>query len=217
VQTPQFPESNHPIVKSLFHKSDQELLTLFQNHPDQGKFFTAIFCRYAQIVYTLIRHSVRSPVQADYLFARTWRHIYYELRGLDLRQNAQEEGDDSITLQNWLINVTAICINQTDLPSVESIHYSLEAASPPFWCYVGQALDLLAPLLRLTVLMAQTFRWSETRIAAYLQAEGEAISPAQVKVLLQKGYQSLEDNLPEDIRSIYFEDDLIAQESLIQS
>lgn len=206
MQTPQFPESNHPIVKSLFHNSDQELLTLFQNHPAQGKFFTAIFCRYAQIVYTLIRHSVRSPVQADYLFARTWRHIYYELRGLDLRRESGEEGGENITLQNWLINVTAICINQTELPSVESIHYSLQAAPPPLWCYVGQALEQLAPLLRLTVLMAQTFRWSETRIAAYLQAEGEAISPAQVRALLQKGYQSLEGSLPEDIRSIYFED-----------
>ena len=208
MQTPQFAESNHPIVKSLFHNSDQELLTLFQNHPDQGKFFTAIFCRYAQIVYTLIRHSVRSPVQADYLFARTWRHIYYELRGLDLRRESPEEGGENITLQNWLINVTAICINQTDLPSVESIHYSLQAAPPPLWCYVGQALEQLAPLLRLTVLMAQTFRWSETRIAAYLQAEGEAISPAQVRALLQKGYQSLEVNLPEDIRAIYFEEDV---------
>ena len=211
MQTPQFAESNHPIVKSLFHNSDQELLTLFQNHPDQGKFFTAIFCRYAQIVYTLIRHSVRSPVQADYLFARTWRHIYYELRGLDLRRESPEEGGENITLQNWLINVTAICINQTDLPSVESIHYSLQAAPPPLWCYVGQALEQLAPLLRLTVLMAQTFRWSETRIAAYLQAEGEAISPAQVKALLQKGYQSLEGSLPEDIRAIYFEEDVTSQ------
>ncbi|TAF53333.1 MAG: sigma-70 family RNA polymerase sigma factor [Oscillatoriales cyanobacterium] len=193
MQAPVFSELNHPVVKSLFHHSDRELLTLFQNHPDQGRFFTAIFCRYAQIVHSLIRHSVRSPVQGDYLFAHTW----------------------NLSLQNWLINVTAVCINQAELPPVESIHYSLQSASPPLWCYVRQALELLAPLPRLVVLMAQTFRWSETRIAAYLQAEGEAISPAQVKALLQKGYQTLESNLPQDIRAIYLDENLDYQEALV--
>lgn len=202
MQIPQFPECNHPIVKSLFHQSDQELLTLFQRHPHIGKYFTAIFCRYSPVVYTLIRHSARSPVQADYLFATTWRHIYYELGGLDLRGTG-ESGSENFTLQNWLINVTAICINQADLPPVESIHYSLQAASPPLWCYVEQALDQLPPVSRLMILMAQTFHWSETRIAAYLQAEGEVISPAEVRVRLQEGYQLLEETLPEDIRAIY--------------
>ncbi len=200
MQIPHFPESNHSIVKSLFHHSDQELLTLFQRHPEQGKYFTAIFCRYSPIVYTLIRHSARSPVQAEYLFALTWRHIFYELGGLDLRQDT-ELGSNSF--QNWLINQTAFCINQADLPAVEEIHYNLKAAPPPFWCYLEQALEKLQPVMRLMVIMAQTFHWSETRIAAYLQAEGEVMSPAQVKVQLQKGYQILEDALPEDIRQIY--------------
>ena len=200
---PHFPESNHPLVKALFHQSDQELLTLFQHYPDQGKYFTAIFCRYSPIVSTLIRHSARSPVQADYLFALTWRHIYYELGGLDLRNNS-EEGSNSF--QNWLINMTAVCINEAELPPVESIHYSLQAAPPPLWCYLEQALEQLQPVLRLMVLMAQTFHWSETRIAAYLQAEGENISPADVQVWLQQGYYQLEAALPEDIRAIYLQE-----------
>jgi DNA-directed RNA polymerase specialized sigma24 family protein len=200
VQIPHFSESNHPIVKSLFHHSDQELLTLFQRHPEQGKYFTAIFCRYSPIVYTLIRHSARSPVQAEYLFALTWRHIFYELSGLDLRD---ESTPGTSSFQNWLINMTAFCINQADLPPVEEIHYDLKAAPPPFWCYLEQALEQLQPVMRLMVIMAQTFHWSETRIAAYLQAEGEVVSPAQVKNQLQKGYQALETALPEDIRLIY--------------
>jgi len=53
------------------------------------------------------------------------------------------------------------------------------------------------------VLMAQTFHWSETRISAYLQAEGEHIPPAQVKAHLQESYHLLETTLPEDIRAIY--------------
>ncbi|MGC9527733.1 MAG: sigma-70 family RNA polymerase sigma factor [Limnospira sp.] len=201
MQTLHLPESNHPLVKSLSHHTDQELLTLFQNHPDRGRYFTVIFCRYALIVYTLICHSVKSPVQADYLFALTWRHIFYEMRGLNLRE--AEMADGGATLQNWIINVSAICINRSELPPVESIHYSLPDSPPPLWCYVGQVLDQMEPLLRLTVLMAQTFHWSETRIAAYLQAEGEAISPREVRELLERGYRILETTLPEDIRAIY--------------
>ncbi|MEH2088024.1 sigma-70 family RNA polymerase sigma factor [Nostoc sp.] len=206
MQIPHFPEANHPLVKSLFYHSDHELLTLFQRYPDAGKYFTVIFCRYSPIVYTLIRHSARSPVQADYLFALTWRHIYYELGGLKLTDS--ESGEEALTMQNWLINMTAFCINEIKLPPTEAIHYSLQATSPPLWCYVQQALDQLPPVLRLIVLMAQTFHWSETRIAAYLQAEGEAIAPHEVANFLQEGYRMLEDKLPTDIRAIYFGEDL---------
>ena len=206
MQIPHFPEANHPLVKSLFHHSDDELLTLFQRYPDAGKYFTVIFCRYSPIVYTLIRHSARSPVQADYLFALTWRHIYYELGGLNLIDS--ESGKEALTMQNWLINMTAFCINEIKVPPTEAIHYSLQATSPPLWCYVQQALDQLPPVLRLIVLMVQTFHWSETRIAAYLQAEGEAIAPSVVANFLQEGYRMLEDKLPTDIRSIYFGEDL---------
>ncbi|MEH1769209.1 MULTISPECIES: RNA polymerase sigma factor sigma-70 region 4 domain-containing protein [unclassified Nostoc] len=205
MQIPHFTEANHPLVKSLFHHSDHELLTLFQRYPDAGKYFTVIFCRYSPIVYTLIRHSARSPVQADYLFALTWRHIYYELGGLKLTDS--ESGEEALTMQNWLINMTAFCINEIKLPPTEAIHYSLQATSPPLWCYVEQALDQLPPILRLIVLMSQTFHWSETRIAAYLQAEGEAIAPSVVANFLQEGYRMLEDKLPADIRAIYFGED----------
>jgi hypothetical protein len=205
VQIPHFPEANHPLVKSLFHYGDQELLNLFQSHPEAGKYFTAMFCRYSPIVYTLIRHSARSPVQADYLFALTWRHIYYELGGLDLT-NA-ESSKETLTLQNWLINMTAFCINDLELPPTEAIHYSLQATSPPLWCYIEQALEQMPPVLRLMVLMAQTFHWSETRIAAYLQAEGEAIAPLDVANFLQEGYLMLEDKLPADVRAIYLGED----------
>ena len=203
MQTLHLPESNHPLVQSLSHYSDQKLLTLFQHHPDQGQYFVAIFCRYAQIVHTLIDHSVRSPVQADYLFCQTWRHIFYEMRGLDLRQTPELK--EGATLQNWIINVSAICINRAELPPVESIHYSLKDAPPPLWCYVAQVLDQLDPLLRLVLIMSQTFRWSESRIAAYLQAEGESIEIGEMKQLLGQANQTLQQELPQDIRVIYLE------------
>lgn len=200
MQVPHFPEANHPLIQTLSHYSDQELLTLFQRHPDTGQYFTAIYCRYSPLVFTLIRHSARSPVQADYLFAIAWRHIFHELGGLNLGADLHTTG---ATLQSWLINVTAVCINRAELPPVEDIHYSLAAAPPPLWCYLEMALDQIEPIQRLIVLMAQAFRWSETRIAAYLQAEGEHISPADVRHHLQVAYLALEAALPEDIREIY--------------
>lgn len=198
--TQRFPESNHPLVKSLFHHSDRELVTLFQHHPEQGKYFTAIFCRYYPIVYTLIGHSARSPVQADYLFALTWRHMFYEMRGLELHNDGVGESN---SFQSWIINMTALCINQVVVPPVESINYHLKDASPPLWCYLEQSLDRLPPAIRLILIMAQTFHWSETRIAAYLQAEGDRVSPAQVRATLNQGYQMLESSLPLDIAQIY--------------
>ncbi len=197
---PTFPECNHSIVKSLAHYSDQDLLTLFQRHPDAGQYFATLFCRYSPMVYTLIQHSARSPVQADYLFALTWQQVFHELGGLDLRGST---GEAAMTLQSWLVNITAISINQTELPPVEAIHYNLRSAPPPLWCYLELALDRLPPVLRLIVIMAQTFHWSETRISAYLQAEGERITPAEVQAKLQEGYRLLEAALPEDVRSLY--------------
>ncbi|MEO1402145.1 MAG: sigma-70 family RNA polymerase sigma factor [Cyanobacteria bacterium J06635_1] len=202
MEIPNFPECDHTLVQSLFQHSDYDLVRLLQQHPESGRYFTTIFCRYSPVVYSLIRHSARSPVQSEYLFALTWRHILHELMGIDL----PAEGDKAaFALQGWLINLTAACINQTDVPEVESIHYSLKETSPPFWCYVSQALDQLQPVQRLMVVMAQTFHWSETRIAAYLQAEGQPISPKLVQSQLTVAYQALEMALPDDVRAIYLE------------
>jgi hypothetical protein len=203
VDIPNFAECDHPLVKALFNSSDYELVQLFQQHPESGRYFTAIFGRYSPVVYSLIRHSARSPVQADYLFALTWQHILHELGGIELPDATDDPEAPSFSLQAWLINLTAACINQSTLPEVESIHYSLSEASPPLWCYTMQALDRLNPMHRLIVLMAQTFHWSETRIAAYLQAEGENVSAKTVRLHLNEAYRELESALPDDIRAIY--------------
>ena len=217
MEIPSFPECKHSIVSALARHTDQELLTLFQRKPESGQYFVAIFCRYSPIVYTLIQHSARSPVQANYLFAMTWRHIYHELRGVELRdflmnssssesERSMESDSDthnSLTLQNWLINITAVCINKSQLPPTEAIHYSMSKASPPLWCYLEQALNQLPPTHRLVLLLAQTFHWSKPRISAYLQAEGEPLSRNQLDRILDESYAQLSSSLPEDIQEIY--------------
>lgn len=202
VNLPTFAECNHSLVQSLHHLSDGELVSLFKRYPDQGRYFTAIFCRYNGIVYSLIRHSARSPVQADYLFALTWQHILHELAGIDIFK-PEDSGDRPFSLQEWLINMTAFCINQVVLPEVEAIHYSLAKASPPFWCYLQQGMNQLPPLERLILIMAHTFRWSDTRIVAYLQAEGEHFSLEDIRLRLKAASQHLIEALPQDIRSLY--------------
>lgn len=202
VNLPAFPECNHSLVQSLHHLSDGELVSLFKRHPDQGRYFTAIFCRYSGMVYSLIRHSARSPVQADYLFALTWQHILHELGGVDSFQ-PDDPNHRPFSLQEWLINMTAFCINQVVLPEVEAIHYSLAKASPPFWCYLEQGMNQLPPLERLILIMAHTFRWSETRIVAYLQAEGEHFSLEDIRLRLKQATNHLIEALPQDIRSLY--------------
>lgn len=201
MKIPTSPECDHALIRSLIHLNDYDLIDRLQKSPTDGKYFTALFCRYSPVVYSLIRHSARSPVQADYLFALTWRHILNELSGIDLPSGSTTE----FSLQGWLIGLTAAHINQAVLPEVADIHYVLQDAPPPLWCYTERALDSLLPRHRLIVLMAQTFAWSDTRIAAYLQAEGEQISASEVHTALQTAYQALERAIPQDVRAIYLD------------
>lgn len=201
MQLPDFPACSHDSIKSLASVSDYDLIESLQQSPTEGKYFTALFCRYRSVVYSLIRHSARSPVQADYIFALTWRHILHELGGVDLSKL-----NPDISLQAWMVSLTASHINQTKVPDVESIHYTLQDAPPPLWCYTERALEALTPKHRLIILMAKTFAWSNTRIAAYLQAEGDRTTPADVQHELGLAYQALARAIPADIRRIYVED-----------
>ncbi|NJM46183.1 MAG: sigma-70 family RNA polymerase sigma factor, partial [Alkalinema sp. RU_4_3] len=106
----------------------------------------------------VVVRSAQTPIRSDYLFALVWRHIFNELGGLDIGRFAKE----NLTFQGWLLQTTAAYINQVTLPPVEDIHYDIRAASPPYWCYLDRALDELPPDLRLMIVMAQTYNWSET-------------------------------------------------------
>ncbi len=139
-------------------------------------------------------------MQVDYLFARLWRNIFYELRYLPV--DASNAPDD-FSLQPWVVNKIALCINQDEVPAIETIQYSLEAASPPLWCYLQMALEDLPPLSRLLLTLSQVFRWPDSRIAAVLQAEGEEITIEQIQPKLRYAYRCLQEALPEDIQTIY--------------
>jgi hypothetical protein len=195
---PTFPESEHLIVESLAHCSDRELIDLHRAHTDQGRYFTALFCRYGAIVYSTIQHAVESRTQTDYLFAIVWRQIFQEL------QRVQLPDDPAATnWQSWLIDIAGRTIDRVEIPPAQQIRYSLSSAPPPLWCYLERGLDRIPPLSRLIVVMTQSLKWNAQRISAYLQGEGQKIPTDSIPTHLAEGYQRLEAALPEDIRLIY--------------
>lgn len=195
---PTFPESHHEILRPLANYSDRELVHQHQLHPEQGKFFAALFYRYSAVIYSVVQHAVESQTQADYLFAISWRQIFTELAQVQLGADPA-----ATNWQSWLIDITGNTINQVDVPPSAQIRYALNAAPPPLWCYLDRGLDRLSPRSRLIVVMTQNFKWNEQRISAYLQGEGERIPATDVAIYLAEGYQQLEAELPQDIRDIY--------------
>lgn len=202
MEIPSYPESYHPLIQSLYHHSDEQLLTMFQEYPEQGKYFTTIFCRYSAIVYTLIFDSVGDFQVTNYLFARTWVDIFYEMRGLIL----SSEGEPELTsLQNWLIYITSLSINEKQNKLGETIPSEFKNVSIPLLCYLEQALEVLPPMIRFILVMIEKFRWSKNRVAAYLQAEGEMITKEELEKWLNRGHQLIESAIPEDIKIIYLD------------
>lgn len=200
---PDFPEARHPIIVSLANASDRQLLQGFQQYPEEGKYFTALFCRYAGLSYILIRNKAPVDLQTDYLFAKVWRDIFFELNHISLNETSGHQQLGELSLQSWVFTKTALCINQDEVPALETIQYSLEIASPPFWCYIQRALDHLPPRSRLLVLLSQTFHWTEQRIVAFLKAEGEEMERSTLSAAIVEANKLFLEKLPADIQEIY--------------
>jgi hypothetical protein len=195
---PTFPEADLQPIRALAVYSDRELVSLHRLHPDQGKFFVAFFCRYATIVYSVVRHAAESEPQANYLFALAWQEIFHQLQYLKLSADP-----DNTNWQNWTIDITGKAIARTDLPTADRVRYDLAAAPPPLRCYLERGLNLLSPLVRAIVVMHECFKWNDRRICAYLQGEGEKITVEKIADYLHEGYQKLAANLPQDLQEIY--------------
>ena len=208
MSVPEFLEAQHPLVQALGNDSDRTLVRQFQQNPKDGKYFTAIFCRYSGLTYVLIRNMARAALQSDYLFARVWRNIFFELSYLDVG-DADGVISDDFSLQTWIFNKAALCVNQEEAPSIESVQYALKVAPPPLWCYLQTALDQLPTLHRLVMVLSQTFHWSESRILGFLEAEGQPTSPETLAQTQSEAYQRFIAAIPADIQAIYFDAPLL--------
>lgn len=206
---PNFPEADCEILQPLANYSDRELVSLHQRHPEQGKFFTALFCRYGAIVHSVVQQAVESQLQADYLFAIAWRQIFTELGRVNLAANP-----DGTDWQSWLMDITGSTIDRVEVPPTSQIRSNLTEAPPPLRCYLERGLDAIEPLSRLIVVMTESLKWNEQRISAYLQGEGQKIPSAEIPNHLAAGYQQLEAAVPRDIRDIYLHGDKAPASSL---
>ncbi|MCM1981665.1 sigma-70 family RNA polymerase sigma factor [Lyngbya confervoides] len=200
MKLPDFFESSHPLIESLQDQSDEQLLQDFQTQPSQGRFFIAIFCRYAPLTYALLSQKAGSSLQVEYLFAKAWRNLFFELRALDFHSSSSSPG---LTLQDWIFEKIAVSIHTDPVPSIEEVPYSLATAPFPLWCYLQIALDQLPPRPRLLLVLTYLFHWSAHKIVSFLAAEGEELAPAQLDRELIEASDGLLAAIPEDIQEIY--------------
>lgn len=214
MSVPEFLEAQHPLIQALCNEGDRSLVHSFQQNPSEGRYFTAIFCRYSGLTYVLIRNMARAALQTDYLFARVWRNIFFELTYLNVGAPGAS-GTDEFSLQTWIFNKAALCVNQEEAPSIESVQYTLSVASPPLWCYLQTALDQLPALHRLVLALSETFHWSESRIMGFLEAEGQTIDAQVLAQTQAEAYQRLIEAIPQDIQSIYFGNALHPDSALV--
>ncbi len=96
MQIPRFPECYHALVEDALSHDDQTLLRQLQRHPESGRCFVALFCRYSPLVYSLIRHATQSSVQVDYLFAQTWKQIYQDLQDVSPESFGEGSPDEGM-------------------------------------------------------------------------------------------------------------------------
>lgn len=212
---PMMAERQHPLIQPLLTCSDEELVKAFQEERDRGCYFVAIYCRYAPLVYSVLQHHGRSPVQVDYLFAKVWHGLFFSFDLVEFTPEGVKVGDEEArSLRNWIVNRTATLI-QEELPGIEHITYVLQDAPPPLWCYLEASLAYLSPLSRLVLVTTQTFHWSLERVRAYLEVQGETYTLEELNQHLEEGLARIVEYLPPDIRQIYLISDLTCEEPAV--
>lgn len=200
---PVISERHHSLIQPLMDWSDRDLVQALQSKRDRGCYFIALFARYGPLVYSVLQHHGRSPVQVEYLYAKTWQEIFFSLHEIEFTSEGVQVGEEAApSLRTWIVNRTANTVHEK-LPGIEHITYVLNDAPPPFWCYLEATLAYLPALTRLILVATQTFHWTPERIQAYLEIQGERLTPEEIHHHLQQGFELLTDCLPADVRSIY--------------
>jgi hypothetical protein len=197
VQIPHFLEADHQLIRSLQSASDAELIQGCCQEMDQAKFFTAFFCRYSAVTYSIFQHVASSPIQAEYTFAKAWQHMFERIQQLD------EHHINNIVWQNWVVDVAGNFLDNFQSLPVEKIHYRLATGSPPLLCYVQRSLNLMQPLLRLLFMMDNHWHWPASRIMSHLKSDGEQVEESDLLLYLTESRKDFEKTLPIDLQEIY--------------
>ncbi|NJK64891.1 MAG: hypothetical protein HC921_21285 [Synechococcaceae cyanobacterium SM2_3_1] len=198
-----WPECRSSLVRGLSIYSDHELVTHLQNHPEQGRYFIALFCRFERQLDAQLRTYPLQLTESQRHWI--WQQLFLELSQLRL---SHPEG---LTLPTWfaqqvdrLMSVVEVAPKeQSDQESFSEREQALAEISPVLGCYIQQALAKLPPDQRFVLVLHDTFRWSEHQILTQLRQEGFPLSSAATLNLIQEARQTLFRELPGDIRALY--------------
>ncbi|MEM1368671.1 MAG: hypothetical protein AAGG02_11760 [Cyanobacteria bacterium P01_H01_bin.15] len=182
-----FPEASHPLITDLEHLSDSELLTLWQNHTEQGRYFVTLYCRYGPLVAALLAPQSTNPPG----FLQIWRQAFLELPAHTFGPTQPAPFD---SLKSWFIAQTNLLPPEGLMPT---------SAPIPLICFLEQTLHTFNPRQRFLFLMTHYFGWSETRLTAYLQTEGEFLTRNTIAQENTQLTRSLQKSLPTDICQLY--------------
>jgi hypothetical protein len=178
------------------------LVTHLQNHPDQGRYFIALFCRFERQVEAQLQILV--PQRTESQRRWIWQQLFLGLSQL------RPSDSDSLSLSSWLTQQLENLTNAGEAFSHEPSHPGAserEGAqadiSPVLLCYVQQALAKLPPDKRFVLVLHDTFRWSEHQILTQLRQEGISLTAEAMLELIQEARQRLFRELPGDIRALY--------------
>jgi len=200
------PEATHPLIHPLLQINDSNLVELLQNHPYNGKYFVAIFCRYHHKIRLLIQKITEqkfinlSENKITAIAYFVWKEIAHFLVNFDQENLSNMEKE---SLYVWLHKFVEDLLNHHQFSDTYLDKQNLPFNLFPLYFYTEIALNLLEPQERLILVTQDKFAWGKKQIINYLEAKGEFITEDQIQSIYNQAHQKILKFIPSDINLIY--------------
>lgn len=182
-------------VSALSGKDDTELVALAIARPHEGRYFLALYCRHRGLVESLLRPEKMS-LEAVSLEATLWSQIYDDLHQFDIRRDR---------FVSWL--VTHVAETLTKIPNELPLRLHSEEVPIPLVPFLRRALDELPQPQRLLLILRDVINLPVSQMLEMLDKEGYTLTEEELTAHLQRGTHQVLGTLPQDIYSIYFEEE----------
>ncbi len=182
-------------ICALSGKDDTELVALAIARPQEGRYFLALYCRHRGLVESLLKPEKMS-VEVISLEATLWSQVYDDLRQFDIRQDR---------FVSWL--VTHVAKTLTKIPDELPLRLRSEEVPVPLVPFLHRALDELPQPQRLLLILRDVMNFPVSQMLEMLDKEGYTLTEDELIAHLQRGTHQVLGTLPQDIYSIYFEEE----------
>lgn len=196
-----FPEVNHALIQPLLAMDDSQLLNLWQQYPDEGKYSVAVFCRYTHQTFTLL-NNIHTEGMTEYLFTYSWHLIFSKLSDSYLYQTQKNK---LTSLENYIEKIVKDVIEEHETSQIIPPKPTLPSRYFPLQYYLELALPRIHPFYRLILVTKEKFAWQNTQILDYLSQKGHNLSSQELREYYAQAYQELLGKIPDDIYYIYLE------------